>query len=488
MTKAQGNRGWAAVMIAAILMILVAAIGAPAQTFKTLHNFDFTDGSAPYSPLVQATDGNLYGTASYGATSDGSVFRIGLDGTLTTLHTFEGPDGDTPYAGLVQATDRNFYGATNIGGANGHGTVFKIGPSGMLTTIYSFCAQSGCADGANPYSRLLQAVDGSLYGTTSLGGANSLCKNNGLKVACGTIFKIAPGGALTTFYSFCPRSGCTDGAFPYAALIQGADGNLYGTTTYGGAYGSGTVFKITSRGALTTLYSFCSQNGCADGEYPYGALVQGADGSLYGTTAQGGANGGGYGTVFAITLQGMLKTLHSFDGTDGSHPNQGLVQATDGNFYGTTIHGGASGACPTGCGTIYRITSSGELTSLHSFESTDGTSPFGELVEDTNGSLYGTTASGGTLDYGTVFSLSVGLGPFVETLPTSGKVGAAIKILGTNLTGSSSVTFNGTAATFKVISPSEIGTAVPAGATTGPVQVVTPSGTLTSNVNFRVLP
>src|ERR1051326_7537470 len=136
MRKISGRFGAVAGITALMGMMLATAITAPAQTFKTLHNFDYTDGSAPYSPLVQATDGNLYGTASYGPTDDGAVFRIGLGGTLTTLPAFEGPDGRTPYAGLVQATDGNFYGATNVGGAHGHGTVFKIGPSGMLTTIY----------------------------------------------------------------------------------------------------------------------------------------------------------------------------------------------------------------------------------------------------------------------------------------------------------------------------------------------------------------
>jgi uncharacterized repeat protein (TIGR03803 family) len=223
-----------------------------------------------------------------------------------------------------------------------------------------------------------------------------------------------------------------------------------------------------------------------DGSQSYAALVQGTDGNFYGTTGNGGTNK--QGTVFKITPSGTLETLHSFDGADGSYPYAALVQGTDGNLYGTTHEGGANDInylCPLGCGTIFKITPSGTLTTLYSFCSqancTDGTLPGAGLVQDTDGAFYGTTESPST-----VYSLSMGLGPFVETQPPSGKVGAAVKILGTSLTGSTSVTFNGTAATFAVVSASEITTTVPTGATTGTVQVVTPGGTLSSNVPFRV--
>jgi uncharacterized repeat protein (TIGR03803 family) len=255
------------------------------------------------------------------------------------------------------------------GGANDQGTVFKITPSGTLTTLYSFCSQS-CADGEEPYAGLVQATNGDFYGTTQSGGANFV----------GTVFRITPDGMLTTLYSFCSQSGCTDGENPRAALVQAANGDFYGTAYLGGANNGGTVFKITPSGTLTTLYSFCSQSGCTDGEYPYA----------------------------------------------------GLVQATNGTFYGTTVFGGA--------------------------------------------------------DLGTVFSLAVGLGPFVKTLPTSGKVGETVEILGSDLTGAASVSFNGTAATFALVSRYLITTTVPAGATTGKVQVVIPSRTLSSNVPYRVLP
>jgi uncharacterized repeat protein (TIGR03803 family) len=201
----------------------------------------------------------------------------------------------------------------------------------------------------------------------------------------------------------------------------------------------GTVFKIAPSGKLTTLYNFCSQTNCTDGESPYAGLIQGTDGNLYGTTPIGGANG---------------------------------------NVCG--IHGNS-------CGTVFKITPSGTMTTLHSFEGTDGWALYGGLFQATNGEFYGTTEYGGTIDGGTVFSLNVGLGQFVETLPTSGKVGATVKILGSFLTGATSVTFNGTAATFTVNSKSEITTTVPTGATTGTVQVISPRlGTLSSNVPFTV--
>jgi uncharacterized repeat protein (TIGR03803 family) len=441
-----------------------------------LHSFDYTDGQAPYG-LVQATNGYFYGTTySGGANDDGTVFKITPTGTLTMLHSFCSPypcqDGAESGAGLVQANNGDLYGTTQNGGADGYGTVFKITPSGTLMTLHSFDG----TDGANPYAGLVQATDRNLYGTTQNGGANNK----------GTVFKITPSGTLTTLHSF----DGTDGKLPYAGLVQTTNGDLYGTTQTGGANGAGTVFKITPSGKLTILYSFCSQSGCTDGELPHAGLVQATNADLYGTTAYGGADADG--TVFKITPSGTLTTLHSFDGTDGANPYAGLVQATDGNLYGTAAYGGANTTdCGgIGCGTVFKIIPTGTVTTLYSFCSqsgcTDGDYPVAGLVQDTNGDLYGTAAMGGANGYGTVFWLSVGLGPFVETQPVSGKAGAAVKILGTKLTGAISVKFNGTAAVFKVVSGSLITTTVPAGATTGEVKVKTPRGTLKSNVVFRV--
>jgi uncharacterized repeat protein (TIGR03803 family) len=468
-----------------LLCVLFAleAIGSPAQTFTTLLSFNGTDGKTPAASLIQGFDGNFYGTTNAGgAKNDGTVFKISPGGALTTLHSFDSTDGASPW-GLVQVTDGNLYGTTYSGGAHGYGTVFKITPGGVLTTLYSFCAQTGCTDGRWPYGGLVQATDGNFYGTTYYGGANDL----------GTVFKFnALDGKLTTLHSF----DRTDGSLPQGTLVQATDGNLYGTTSNGGtASGPGTVFQISLGGKLSTLYSFCSKSSCADGDLPTAGLVQATNGNLYGTTASGGANDVpacssgvlvGCGTVFRMTTGGALTTLHSFDSTDGARPYAGIIQATDGSFYGATFYGGASSNCTDGCGTLFKITPGGTLTTLHSFDGADGAQPYAGLLQATNGTFYGTTDGGGAENDGTVFSLSVGLGPFVETDPTSGAVGTAVMILGINLTGATGVSFNGTAATFTVVSSTEIQTTVPVGATTGTVQVTTPSGTLNSNVAFQV--
>jgi uncharacterized repeat protein (TIGR03803 family) len=428
-----GKLNWGKRAYAVLALCAATAIALPAQTFTTLFSFDLTDGANPYAGLVQATNGDLYGTTGLGgANRYGTVFKVTPSGALTTLYGFSFQNG-LPGAGypsevLVQATNGDFYGTTSGGGANGYGTVFRVTPSGALTTLHIFCSQGPpCTDGEGPQAGLVQATDGDFYGTTSGGGADNL----------GTVYKISPTGTLTTLDRFASADG-----YYTSGLIQATDGDFYGTANGGGAHNVGTVFKITPSGTLTALYSFCSKGGgdCTDGEYPGGGLIQATNGDLYGTTADGGANG--YGTVFKITPSGALTRLYSFCSQsgcpDGRTPVAGLLQDTNGTLYGITSYGGTSSACNLGCGTV--------------------------------------------------FSLSVGLGPFVETQTTAGEVGEVVKILGNDLTGATSVTFNGTAAVFKVSASSLITTTVPAGATSGKVQVVLPRGTLSSNVPFRVLP
>jgi len=385
------------------LFCIATAITSPAQTFATLYSFcpksGCTDGWSP-SGLLQGTNGDLYGATWFGGASSacgtdgcGTFFKITTGGTLTTLHSFDGTDGAVP-SGAIQATNGDFYGTATSGGtssacgADGCGTVFKITGGGALTTLHSF----DFADGSHP-NGVVQATDGNFYGTTWTGGASDACSTYG----CGTVFKITAGGTLTTLHSFA----ASDGSGPLGWLVQASNGNLYGTTRTpphgeGGDYGYGTVFEITPSGKLTTVHTFDG----TDGAYPYAGLVQATDGNLYGTTTNGGDNNtctSGCGTIFQITPAGAFATLYSFcsqpNCTDGAGP-YGLVQATDGDFYGATSGGGASSACGTGgCGTIFKITTGGTLTTLHSFDGTDGEVPL-DLVQATNGIFYG-TANGG---------------------------------------------------------------------------------------------
>jgi len=286
------------------------------------------------------------------------------------LHSFDGADGANPHAGVIQGSHGNFYGTTELGGVNGGGTVFRLTRSGTRTTLYSFCSQPDCADGDYPFGGVIQGSDGNFYGTTYEGGANPAGVANGP----GTVFKLTPSGTLTTLYSFCsvlePATVyCLDGNGPDAGVIQGSDGNFYGTTVNGGAEGEGNVFKLTPSGKLTTLYSFCSQAGCTDGDNPWAGVIQGGDGNFYGATFYGGAFNSG--TVFQLTPSGTLTTLHSFCSVsdpdtghclDGRNPYAAPIQGSDGNFYGTTGWGGVNDD-----GNVFKLTPSGELTSLYSF-------------------------------------------------------------------------------------------------------------------------
>jgi uncharacterized repeat protein (TIGR03803 family) len=476
------------------MLYAATAISLPAQVFTTLTSFEGigSEGVMPVSGLVQSTNGNFYGTTLQGGGvggdlgTDGTVYMITPKGTLDTLYDFcttTCPGGETPGTALIQATNGDFYGTTEYGGANGnYGTIFKMTPSGAVSTLYNFCAQASgylCLDGELPDAKLVQGANGDFYGTTRGGGAFSR----------GTVFKITPTGALTTLYSFCAQSNCADGATPLG-LIQVASGEFYGVAYYGGgSLDAGTIYKISSTGVMTILHSFCSAT-CSDGAQP-SSILQGADGNFYGVTAGGGSVDAG--TIYKITPAGTLTTLYAFCAggipcEDGSEPNS-LVQATDGNFYGTAADYG-----PNYAGTLFRLTPTGTLTTLYAFCSqtgcSDGETPNPGLIQATNGTFYGTTeySDQSDLAFGTVFSLSVGLAPFIETQTAGGTVGSEVKILGNNLTGAISVSFNGTLASFEVPSSSFIVAKVPEGATSGTVKVLTPSGTLSSNGVFQVLP
>jgi uncharacterized repeat protein (TIGR03803 family) len=321
---------------------------------------------------------------------------------FTTLHNFISAGGAYPGAGLVEATNGDLYGATGYGGANGnYGTIFKISPAGAFTTLYSFCSHAACADGQDPSGALVQGANGDLYGTTSQGGATGL----------GTVFKITLDGQLTTLHNFCSPYSllCADGAKPAAGLIQATNGDFYGTTRSGGAHGHGTIFQITPSGELAPVYPFCSLTNCADGGGPAAGLVQAANGDFYGTTAVGGTGNDG-GTVFKITPGGSLTMLYSFCSQgascpDGLSPHAGLVEAADGDFYGTTFEGGAHSG-----GTVFRITPSGTLSTIYSFCSLsrcmDGGNPEAGLIQAANGAFYGTAMNSGVHGGGNVFQIT----------------------------------------------------------------------------------
>jgi uncharacterized repeat protein (TIGR03803 family) len=470
-------------LLAVALLCIVTSIASAQVTYQDLVNFDGTNGQNPTDvTLVQGLDGNLYGTTHFGGTSgtdQGTVFKISPSGTLTTLYNFcqdtNCPDGDQPMTGLTLVIGGDFYGTTFGGGAHNSGTVFKITPAGKLTTIYSFCSLSGCADGLNPSvgTSLIQGTDGNLYGATSAGGVNG----------GGSIFKITPTGTLTTLYSW-PSFVAQ---YP-TGLVQGSNGNFY-LTVSGGVGQPGFIAEITPAGKEITLYTFCSLKNCLDGSNPGGPLVQGANGDLYGTTAGGGEYGNG--TFFELTLGGTLTSLHSFDyetaGNLGSAENSGVILGADGNFYGVGQAGGED--CTTGCGTLFQITPAGVLTTLYEFTGGNTSwAPWG-LAQDTSGAFFGTTANGGPDSEGTVYTVADGLAPFVKLVTNYGLEGKTIDILGQGFTSSSVVKFGGVPATSVTPDGSTALIAtVPAGALTGSVTVTTGGTKLTSNQIFKVTP
>ena len=353
-------------------LLTVVPVTQPGAFFYSLHPFTSSaSGLNPYAGLTQGKDALLYGTTLNGGGSGyGSAFRVSVSGSFTLLHSFtNGLDGSAPYGGLVQGKDGNFYGAAYQGGAYSSGTVFKMTPTGRFTFLYSFL---GGDDGSEPAASLIQGADGKLYGTAYQGGTNDL----------GSVFSITTNGAFAPLFSFDQDNG----ANPVASLVQATNGVLYGVTYLGGTNDFGTVFSLTTDGALTTLVSFNYDNGA----YPVGALIQASDGLFYGTTGAGGTNGG-WGTIFRMTADGTLTTLYSFSYDDGAYPGAGLVQATDGNFYGTTSEGGWGGQ-----GTVFRITTNGVLTTVIWFNGANGANPQSPVIQARDGSLCGTAEYGGT--------------------------------------------------------------------------------------------
>ena len=456
------------VLVAALL--LCAAALAPAQTVTTVYNFvgGKNSGETPwYVTLVQGTNGSLYGTTyNGGASGKGTVFSVTTSGTQTLLYSFKGSpsDGANPTGGLTLGADGNFYGTTQQGGTGSQGVVFKMTTAGVITILHNFNA---AVDGAFPWGPPILASDGNFYGATSGGGS----KGNGI------VYQITSSGAFTTIYKF----DGTHGFAPIASPTQGTDGYLYIPASQGGTSFCGTIVQMTTAGVINNTYDFPCGSG---GAFPIGPLVQASNGNFYSTTQDGGTNGEG--TIYQVTTDLAVTVLHSFGATfgDGTFPSAGLLLATDGNYYGSASDGGTYGD-----GILFNTTTSGTYTDLYSFNNTTNLtqmSPLSPPVQDTNGILYGVTEFGGPSNDGTVYSLDMGLVPFVNMPLFSGKAGKAVLILGTNLKGTTGVTFNGRPANFRVLSNTHMMATVPAGATSGPIRVTTPRAVLPSRKQFTI--
>jgi uncharacterized repeat protein (TIGR03803 family) len=464
-------------VLSSILIVLILGVTpiANAQTFSVLANFGATN-VAPLNPgspglIAQGRDGNLYSTTANGGSYGlGTVFKITPAGKLKVLYSFDGPHGQAPLGGLVLGTDGNFYGTTWYGGAYGSGTIFRITPGGKLTVLYSFMEFSSDT-GFQPYAPPIEGIDGNFYGTAGFGGTNG----------AGTVYEFTAAGAFTALHEF----GGSDGGEPVAPLVQGTNGDFYGTTQLGGTDNDGEVFRITSSGAFEVLSSL---DGAGDGGNPYSPVVQGKDGDFFGTASGWGSFD--WGTIYRITPAGAITNLYNFSGnSDGGGPYAGLVQATDGRLYGVGSGGGFNH------GSIYSITESGNFSVLYDFDGTSGSDPTVTLFQHTNGLLYGDTTCGGTgatggcvygPGGGVFYSFDVGLGPFVSFLPNSGRAGDTIQFLGQGFKGTTNVSFDGTPAAFHVVSDTYLTATIPTGAKTGIVIVQTPGGMLESNKKFRV--
>jgi uncharacterized repeat protein (TIGR03803 family) len=376
------------------------------QTFKVLYSFKGApDGRGPLGGLMLDDSGNIYGTTNSGGVSyDGTVFRLNSSERETVLYNFRAGYGDRPNSALARDANGTLYGTTLYGGAHQCGAVFKLDSKGNETVLHSFSLRS---DGCWP-NAVIRDARGILFGSTYVGG-NTGCSYSG----CGVVFKMDPDGNETVLYRF---TGGTDGGGPSGVLVRDAAGNLYGTTAQGGdlacnrGVGCGTVFKLDTAGRETALYSFTQTGG--DGAFPDSGLRRDQAGVLYGTTYGGGNPSCGYagcGTVFKVEANGKETVLHQFTGTpgDGAYPSANVVLDSSGSMYGTTQNGGQNGGnCSySGCGVVFKLDTRGKETILHAFTGgADGASPVAGVVLDGAGDVYGTALGGGR--GGIVFKLT----------------------------------------------------------------------------------
>lgn len=383
-------------LLAAFLIYCFPALPSThAQTLKTLYSFTGgADGANPYfGDLVLDAKGNLYGTTLAGGAAPGLgvVYAVTPGGAEKVLYTFSSESGCSPTAGLIRDANGNLYGTTAACGADGFGTVFKVTAGHTGTVLYNF---TGGSDGGQPLAALLRDAEGNLYGTTNEGGARGC-----FGLGCGTVFEVTPDGTETVLHAFAAGA---DGENPVAALVRDSEGNLYGTTGQAGPECCGTVFQLTSSGTENILFGFNFIDGTGPGP---NRLVRAADGNIYGTTSAGGASGDG--TIFEIAADGTETTLYNFTGAaDGFAPYGGVIRDARGNLFGTAFQGAGIDCNDAGCGTVYVLTAGGKFQVLHTFTGgLDGGNPAAGLVMDQAGSLYGTTYNGGAHGFGTVFEL-----------------------------------------------------------------------------------
>ena len=454
-SRALASKGILGTLLVFVFLVLCTA-NLGAQDYVDLFNFTGTPGGCcPQYPSVmaQGRDGNLYGiTTTGGANNLGTLFKITPTGTLTLLHSFDTAHGYTPIGGLTLGIDGNLYGTTESGGTLGFGTIFKITPAGVFTVLYNF---TGNTDGGYPVSALIIGADGNFYGTSHPG----------------VLFKFAPTGVFTAVAKIPSES--------FGPLVQAKNGSFYGVTEFAGTNTLGTIYKVTGT-TSTTLYNFDGPHG----EFPIGGLVEGSDGNLYGTTSAGGSANDG--EIFRITPSGTLTVMVNFDHLNlfqsGYQTFAGLIAGSDGNLYGATIWGGLFGT-----GVIFEMTTSGAYTVLTSFDSPIGEGAYATPMESTSGSIFGLTSRGGTKLDGVVYRYDGGLPPFALPTTSAGLVGSSVGILGNGFSSASSVEFNGTPASFHVLSNTFMTATIPSGET-GFVSVVTSSHTLLSNKIFKVTP
>lgn len=364
----------------------------PGVELAVMRTVDEADGTFTRRPMVVGPDGLLYGAAEGGgAHAMGTVFRLSADGQFEVVHDFSGPDGRRPQ-GLTVGPDGGLYGVASEGGEFGDGTAFRIDPTGKFTPLHSFLATSS---GAVPVSTLLLASDGLFYGITFTGG----------KHQAGTVYRMKPNGRVETLHHF--RPGGADGHRPEGRLVEGPDGLIYGTTLYGGKHRFGTVYKMHRNGRLRVLLSFFHD--ARYGTKPANGLTVGPGGRLYGVI-RGERFQHRRGLIYRIDGHGHFEIVHDFEtqvDIDGKWPHCELLLGRDGALYGTTTRGGSgSGA---GGGTVFRLTADGELTTLHSFSYHDdqGARPWAGLVELADGEFFGATDSAGGLNRGTLYRLRV---------------------------------------------------------------------------------